>query len=98
MQMLAYREGIPLRSISNHVATSHRLAAFNNPTVNSYHNLSIDRCPPSYEVIATADDGEIEAIRHRTLNWVGCMWHPERPFGYQSFFEEFLKQAELPKS
>ena len=28
--------------------------------------------------LAYSDDGEIEAIRHKTLPWEGWMWHPER--------------------
>jgi len=46
--------------------------------VNSFHDFSPDGCPPGFEVLATAEDGELEAIRHARLPWEGWMWHPER--------------------
>jgi putative glutamine amidotransferase len=30
------------------------------------------------EILATAPDGSVEAVAHRTLPQVGIMWHPER--------------------
>src|SRR5262252_9005060 len=48
-------------------------------TVTRYHSLAIERAslPPSLVVTATADDGEIMAVRHRELAVEGVQFHPE---------------------
>jgi anthranilate synthase/aminodeoxychorismate synthase-like glutamine amidotransferase len=51
-----------------------------NPMVaGRYHSLAIDRAslPPNLEVSATADDGEIMAIRHHSHPIEGVQFHPE---------------------
>jgi anthranilate synthase/aminodeoxychorismate synthase-like glutamine amidotransferase len=42
-----------------------------------YHSLAAVRLPPDLEVSATSDDGEVMAVRHRTLPAVGLQFHPE---------------------
>jgi anthranilate synthase/aminodeoxychorismate synthase-like glutamine amidotransferase len=44
-----------------------------------YHSLAIERSslPPVLDVTATADDGEIMAIRHREWPIEGVQFHPE---------------------
>jgi anthranilate synthase component 2 len=44
-----------------------------------YHSLAIERAslPDVLDVTATADDGEIMAIRHRELPLEGVQFHPE---------------------
>jgi anthranilate synthase component 2 len=44
-----------------------------------YHSLAIERAslPAALDVTATADDGEIMAIRHRELPLEGVQFHPE---------------------
>ncbi|HLJ74976.1 MAG TPA: aminodeoxychorismate/anthranilate synthase component II [Casimicrobiaceae bacterium] len=44
-----------------------------------YHSLAIERAslPAALDVTATADDGEIMAIRHRELPVEGVQFHPE---------------------
>jgi anthranilate synthase/aminodeoxychorismate synthase-like glutamine amidotransferase len=44
-----------------------------------YHSLVIERqsLPADLEVTATADDGEIMAVRHRQFPVVGTQFHPE---------------------
>jgi len=44
-----------------------------------YHSLAIERAslPPVLDVTATADDGEIMAVRHRELPVEGVQFHPE---------------------
>jgi anthranilate synthase/aminodeoxychorismate synthase-like glutamine amidotransferase len=44
-----------------------------------YHSLVLDpeRVPDALEVSATSDEGEIMAVRHRTLPVVGMQFHPE---------------------
>jgi anthranilate synthase component II len=48
-------------------------------TVNRYHSLSIDResCPSCLQVTAWTDDGEIQGVKHNTLDIEGVQFHPE---------------------
>jgi anthranilate synthase/aminodeoxychorismate synthase-like glutamine amidotransferase len=45
--------------------------------VGRYHSLAATALAPELEVCATADDGEIMAVRHRTLDVHGVQFHPE---------------------
>ena len=42
-----------------------------------YHSLAAARVPEQLEVSATADDGEVMAVRHRQLPIDGAQFHPE---------------------
>jgi anthranilate synthase/aminodeoxychorismate synthase-like glutamine amidotransferase len=42
-----------------------------------YHSLAATTIPESLEVVATADDGEVMAVRHRELRVHGVQFHPE---------------------
>ena len=42
-----------------------------------YHSLAATRIPDDLEETAYADDGEVMAVRHRTLPIVGVQFHPE---------------------
>ena len=42
-----------------------------------YHSLAATRIPDELEPTAYADDGEVMAVRHRTLPIVGVQFHPE---------------------
>jgi len=48
-------------------------------TVNRYHSLVIDRSavPDCLQVSATSEDGEIQGVRHKTLDIEGVQFHPE---------------------
>ena len=48
-------------------------------TVNRYHSLAIDRqtLPECLAVSATSEDGEIQGVRHKTLDVEGVQFHPE---------------------
>ena len=78
MQLLATQAGGKLRRVEGHVRQRHQLAGEITHAVNSFHGMGLDGCPPEYRVLATAEDGQIEAIAHRSLPWAGWMWHPER--------------------
>src|SRR3989441_5448770 len=41
-----------------------------------YHSLAATTIPEELEVSATADDGEVMAVRHRTLRVDGVQFHP----------------------
>jgi anthranilate synthase/aminodeoxychorismate synthase-like glutamine amidotransferase len=45
--------------------------------VGRYHSLAATSVAAQLEVCATAADGEIMAVRHRTLNVHGVQFHPE---------------------
>jgi anthranilate synthase component 2 len=45
--------------------------------VGRYHSLAATRIPPELEVCATAGDGEVMAVRHRSLPVYGLQFHPE---------------------
>ena len=42
-----------------------------------YHSLAATRVPDVLEVSATCADGEVMAVRHRTLPVDGVQFHPE---------------------
>src|SRR5439155_2874714 len=45
--------------------------------VGRYHSLAAETIPDELEVSATADDGEVMAVRHRKLPIDGLQFHPE---------------------
>jgi anthranilate synthase component II len=45
--------------------------------VGRYHSLAATALAPELEACATASDGEIMAVRHRTLDVHGVQFHPE---------------------
>jgi anthranilate synthase/aminodeoxychorismate synthase-like glutamine amidotransferase len=67
-----------------------------NPFVAArYHSLALDRAPSGFELSATADDGEVMAIRHLELPIYGIQFHPESfmtPSGVR-IMENFLHDA-----
>lgn len=84
MQMLTRYAGGDLVPVSGHAGTRHLLhtdtvaSGLLPAEVNSFHNWGVAVAPPDYQILATAPDGCVEAIRHRELCWEGWMWHPER--------------------
>lgn len=84
MQMMAVCAGIALKPVEGHVRTRHMLQGNFVHGVNSFHNHGLSDCPPGFEICARAEDGEIEAMRNKELNWEGWMWHPEREKPFQS--------------
>ncbi len=42
-----------------------------------YHSLAATSTPDCFEISATADDGEVMAVRHRELPIDGVQFHPE---------------------
>jgi N5-(cytidine 5'-diphosphoramidyl)-L-glutamine hydrolase len=83
MQMMGVWAGVALKSVEGHVRTRHILRGDFVQEVNSFHSHGLAECPQGFEVIARAEDGEIEAIRNTELYWEGWMWHPEREWPVQ---------------
>ena len=64
-----------------------------------YHSLAAlaDTIPPSLQVIGTAEDGEIMAVRHQSAPVFGLQFHPESiltPDGRQ-IMQNFLSLSAL---
>lgn len=83
MQIMSSWAGAKLVPVDGHVRTHHQLQLNDVSTdwpitVNSYHKWSVESCPQNFQIMAQAEDGAIEAIRHKHLPWEGWMWHPER--------------------
>lgn len=85
LQMMNVYLGGSLSRCSGHVATRHRIRwqeehEEDTSDVNSYHTWGVMRTDLAGEaaVLAVADDGSVEAFRHRELPWLALMWHPER--------------------
>jgi len=83
LQMINHVQGGSLRPINDHVATRHMVRGplFPNAVeVNSYHCNGITSETLGRDLVpcAFSDDGNVEAVRHTSLPWLGIMWHPER--------------------
>ncbi len=74
-----------------------KLAEADSCDVNSRHHQAINRLAEGFEVSATAPDGVIEAIEHRTFPFcVAVQWHPEnfwRTGDFRELFEGFVEAA-----
>lgn len=55
--------------------------------INSYHNQAVKDAAPDFKVIATSEDGIIEAIEKDNI--VGVQWHPE-VMNDLDFFNSFI--------
>jgi anthranilate synthase component 2 len=54
--------------------------------VGRYHSLAATKIPAELEISATAEDGEVMAVRHRELPIDGVQFHPESvltPLGHE---------------
>ena len=83
LQLINTYLGGGLVRLENHVAVRHTVTGAmrgGEREVNSYHNFGVmpEGLGRNLEILATARDKSIEAIRHQTLPWVAIMWHPER--------------------
>ena len=89
MQIIIDHYDGELVPINQHVATFHDLLIqsqdlmplTNRELVNSFHKYGVKQngLGNELQLIATAPDGTVEAIAHKTLKQWGIMWHPERP-------------------
>jgi gamma-glutamyl-gamma-aminobutyrate hydrolase PuuD len=92
MQAIQLHCGGKLTSVRGHVASRHPLLTLNVESpillpreVNSFHNfgLTTDILAPALVPVGVAEDGMVEAFRHKHLPWYGIMWHPERECPFQ---------------
>lgn len=62
-------------------------------TINSFHHQSIGTIAPGLEVVATADDGIVEAVFAPDKRYaVGTQWHPERLAAQHAEHQELFNQ------
>lgn len=85
MQIINYFFNGSLTNLKKHTQTNHRILfqrqeRSKQKNVNSFHNWGIREINLSPELlkIAVANDGSIEAIKHKKFPILGIMWHPER--------------------
>lgn len=66
-----------------------------------YHSLAADKAalPECFEITATADDGEIMAVRHKTLPIEGVQFHPESIMtsGGKRLLANFINSVKNPQ-
>jgi len=78
---------------ATHVAAQHEINATKDPSdthwagkrqVNSFHRygIRVADLQPSLQVLATTQDGWVEAARWKDRAVLGLMWHPERDAQY----------------
>ncbi len=98
MQMMGVYAGGKLKEVDGHVRTRHQLQVKNSHSqslpklVNSYHNLALENCPDTFQILAESEDGNIEAMKHKELPWEGWMWHPEREEPFSKTDHENFKK------
>lgn len=79
MQVIQDAFGVPLQRVAGHVAAQQEIAVGGKrELVNSYHGFGATGSVPELEVWASADDGVVKAVRHRSKRVLAFMWHPER--------------------
>lgn len=65
-------------------------------TVNTRHLQAIATVSDEFQEVATAPDGVVEAIEHRSGRMLGLQFHPERMGkAMQPLFRDFVRQATL---
>ncbi len=68
-----------------------------NTEVTSWHHQAALNVAPNWQVVATAPDGVVEAIEHKTHPWaIAVQWHPEMAVNdpmQQGLFQALVKAA-----
>jgi len=98
MQFIGQFFGAQLVHIKNHVGICHNINITKNVygipagnfNVNSFHNFTLDKTPDDFSDFAIDDEGNCEAMYHKSLPIITFMWHPERP-PFLSWFNRFIK-------
>lgn len=60
----------------------------NKLKVNSFHHQAINKLAQDFKVIATSEDGIIEAIEYNNI--IGVQWHPEQMMDVE-FFKKYME-------
>ena len=93
-QLLLDAFGNHLQRLEGHVGARHHLIiAGQSYEVNSYHQWGCRELNLPLRVLATSDDGVIEAFAHDDLPILGIMWHPERETPFAQLDRMLLQQC-----
>jgi len=101
LQIMNVFLGGELERMSNHVAKRHSIQSepkepdFSSIiNVNSFHEwgLPIIKLADQLKACVYDNDSFVEAARHKNLNWVGVMWHPERETPFQDVDLELIRK------
>ena len=60
----------------------------NQIKVNSFHHQAINKVAENFKVVATSEDGIVEAIEYKNI--VGVQWHPEKSRDME-FFRKYIE-------
>jgi gamma-glutamyl-gamma-aminobutyrate hydrolase PuuD len=97
MQAMNLRLGGGVERVTGHVSMKHHVVAPDGTAfvVNSFHDfgIPISDLAAVLEPLLVAEDGTVEAARHRELPWTSIMWHPERPSSDPSLQERLVAAA-----
>lgn len=94
MQVIADYFRCELEQVQGHVAVRHEVhGKLGMMEVNSFHNQACCRVTSPLTVLAQAEDGVIEAVRHKEKPVLATMWHPEREEPFQT--EDIRRVCEL---
>lgn len=92
MQVIADYFGCGLEQVQGHVAVRHEVQGkLGAMEVNSFHNQACRKAVSSLTVLAQAEDGVIEAVRHKEKPVLATMWHPERE---EPFLAEDMRRVQ----
>ena len=95
MQVILDFFGCDLIEVKDHAAVRHEVySGLKMREVNSYHNQACIELPESSGLLAVAkaEDGVIEAVRHKKLPIAGVMWHPEREPVFTAYDQEIIRK------
>lgn len=95
MQLIQHFFGIKLEKIKGHAGSRHNiLMSGESFEVNSYHNFGTkENNNDEFNILAKAQDGVIEAIKHIKYPIYGIMWHPERETQFHANDLNIVKQC-----
>lgn len=101
MQVIANYYNLALNPTSTHVGLRHAITTCDSVTeknrlsnyteVNSFHSFQLMDCGQSFNVLARALDGGIEAMEHKKLPIYAVMWHPEREIPFNACDIDFFQ-------
>ncbi len=98
MQFINKYLGGEVLEVSHHINTKH-LVSFGEMSieVNSFHKHGIlkEGLAPELIEIAQFEDNTIESFIHRSLPWLGIMWHPERASSNPDIWVNLVKDIFL---
>lgn len=107
MQVIGEFFGAQIEEVNHHIGVRHNIHILPNTElyhyikkdricVNSYHRYSIKNIDQNeLTVLATSEDGEIEAVKHKKYPIMAQMWHPERELPFKEWDQIIIKRLFL---